>query len=225
MINLAAAAVFLLAIHTVPSSPLRPWAIERLGLKLYLGLFAVISAGALAWLIMAFQAAPAANPLWITSGPARLLSAIVMLAAFILLVAGLTTRNPSAPGGGSSAGKREPWRGINAVTRHPVLWAIGIWGILHLINRPDPVTLLFFGTLTLLALGGAKLQERRKRLELGKTWQEFEAHTSFIPFVAILQKRAVFSLGDISYWRIAAGIALWAVALGAHGTLFGVSAV
>ena len=225
MINLAAAAAFLLAIHTVPSSPLRPWAIDRLGLKLYLGLFAVISAGALVWLIMAFRAAPAVYPLWITSGPARFFTAFVMLAAFILLVAGLTSPNPSAPGGGSNHGKREPWRGINAVTRHPVLWAIGIWGILHLINRPDPVTLLFFGTLTLLALGGARLQERRKRVELGKTWREFEAHTSFVPFVAILQKRAVFSLSDISYWRIAAGVALWAVVLATHGVLFGVSAL
>jgi len=225
MINLAAAAAFLLAVHLVPSSPLRPWAIGSLGLKLYLGLFAVISAGALVWLIMAFRAAPAVHPLWITSGPVRFFSAFVMFAAFILLVAGLTSSNPSAPGGGSSPGKREPWRGINAVTRHPVLWAIGIWGILHLINRPDLVTLLFFGTLTLLALGGARLQERRKRVELGKTWQEFEAHTSFVPFVAILQRRAVFSLSDISYWRIAAGVALWAGVLATHGVLFGVSAV
>ncbi|MGI9383691.1 MAG: NnrU family protein [Methyloligellaceae bacterium] len=225
MINLAAAAAFLLAVHVVPSSPLRPWAIGRLGKLVYMGLFSVISAGALVWLIMAFRAAPAAYPFWITSGPARFFTAIVMMAAFILLVAGLTSPNPSAPGGVSNPGKLEPWRGIYAVTRHPVLWAIGIWGILHLINRPDPVNLLFFGTLTLLALGGAGLQERRKRVELGKVWQEFEAHTSFVPFVAILQKRAVFSLRDIAYWRIAAGIALWAVVLGVHSDVFGVSAV
>ena len=46
MINLAAAAAFLLALHTLPSTPLRPWAVDRLGSKaLFGGLWAYLARG------------------------------------------------------------------------------------------------------------------------------------------------------------------------------------
>jgi uncharacterized membrane protein len=225
MINLAAAAAFLLALHTLPSTPLRPWAVDRLGSKAYLGAFGLTSLGALVWLVMAFNAAPAAEPLWIVPGPWRYLGAIIMLLAFVMLVAGLSTPNPTALGSRPANPGKQSWRGINAVTRHPVLWAIGIWGLVHLLSKPDLAAALFFGALAVLAIGGAKLQELRKARELGEAWQAFASHTSFIPFAAILDGRAHLSLGEIGYWRIGAGIALWAIMLSAHSALFRVPAL
>ena len=225
MLNLAGAAVFLLAIHLFPSTPMRPWAIARLGKTAYLGVFSAVTVVALVWLIRAFDAAPAVAPLWIATGFWRYLIAALMVIPFIMLVAGLTSPNPSMVGRAGEAAGYEPWRGINAVTRHPVFWAIGIWGLLHFFSQPNAVTLLFFGTFALLAIGGAKLQELRKRKSIGDTWKTFEAHTSFVPFAAIMAGRAKFSLQDIGFWRIAAGVALWAVLLGFHGTLFGVPVV
>ena len=119
----------------------------------------------------------------------------------------------------------EPWRGVFALTRHPVMWAIGLWGILHLINRPAPASFVFFGSLSLLAIAGAWLQDLRKRRELGSDWQAFEAQTSFVPLAALITGRARPALGEIGWWRLAVAVALWAAMLQLHGSLIGVPAV
>ena len=223
MLNLAAAAVVFLAIHLIPSSPLRVWASERFGMRVYMGVFALVSLSGFIWLVTAYGAVEAAAPFYIGGPLLRLFTAVAMLFAFVLLVVGATTPNPSAPGGEAALERKEPWRGVYAVTRHPVMWGIGLWALLHLLNRTDPAGLVFFGALALLSIGGAKLQELRKRAELGRAWQDFEAHTSFVPLAAILQGRAALGLADISLWRLAGGVVLWAIVLALHGALFGVT--
>jgi len=223
MVNLTAAALVFLAIHLVPSSPLRGWAVERLGQRVYMGVFALASLAGIVWLVKAFGAAPALSPLCVTGGLARALTALLMLFAFLLLVAGLTSPNPSLPGGGGALKGEEPWRGVCAVTRHPVMWGIGLWALLHLLNNPDPAAIVFFGALALLSIGGARLQEIRKRKEMGEAWRAFEAKTSFVPLVALARGRARLRLADVAPWRLALGATLWAVMLALHGTLFGVA--
>ena len=122
--------------------------------------------------------------------------------------------------------KREaPWRGVFAVTRHPVMWATGLWALLHLINRPEPASLVFFGVLALLAIGGTWLQDRRKARELGADWARFAERTSFVPFAALAAGRAKLSLRDLGWWQPAVAVVLWAAVLHFRTALFGVPAV
>lgn len=223
MAQLVLASALFLGLHLLPSTPLRDAARARLGESVYLALFSIASIAGIAWMVAAYNAAGPAEPLWSTGLAWRAVTMGLMLLAFIGLVGGVATPNPSALKSADALEGAAPWRGIFAITRHPLMWAIGLWALLHLSNRPDAVSGVFFGSLALLAIAGAKLQEIRKRRQLGASWAAFEAHTSFLPFGAILSGRARLSIAEIGWWRIALGVVAWAAMLHFHGAAFGVS--
>ena len=225
MSELALAALVFVALHILPAVRARERIIARIGDPAYMGLFSLASVLGLAWMIAAYRTSPTVEPLWITGVAIRWLSAALMLLAFVLAVAGTTTRNPSMVMGEDALKSSEPWAGIFAITRHPLMWGIALWAFLHMLNRPDLASLLFFGTLALLAVGGSRLQENRKREELGAAWKVFEKHTSFIPFAGIIDGSTKLRLADIGGWRIAAATALWAIMLYFHGPILGVPAL
>lgn len=222
MAQLAAAALLFLAIHLVPSTPLRAWAHRTLGEKAYMGLFSLVSLAALVWLIMSYNAVGAQVPLWVTGSGWLWTTVALMAFAFVLVVAGVTAPNPSSSPAGDALKKSEPWGGIFAITRHPVMWGTGLWGLLHLSNRPEAASALLFGTIAVLAIAGSKLQEIRKRREFGEAWAPFEAKTSFIPFVALLSGRAQLRFSRMDWVRIAIGLVIWAAVLHFHSAIFGI---
>jgi len=145
----------------------------------------------------------------------------VMPLATILLVAGYSTRNPTAVGMERSARADDPAPGILSVTRHPVMWAIGLWAVAHLIANGDLSSLLFFGTLATLALGGTVLIDRKKQLALGSNWPRLAQVTSNLPFVALLAGRTKLRWREIGVLRVAAGLLLYAVLYLAHPIITG----
>jgi uncharacterized membrane protein len=225
MAELALAAFIFIAMHILPAIDAREWVIKKIGDPAYMGLFSLASVLGFAWMISAYKSAPDLDPLWVTGDAVRWLSAAFMLFVFVLAVAGVTTRNPSMVMGEDALKSPEPWAGIFAITRHPLMWGIAIWAVLHLVNKPNMVSLLFFGTLAFLAVGGSWLQEKRKRKELGTAWKAFEKQTSFIPFAGIIDGSAKLRLADIGGWRLAAATTLWAFTLYAHGQIIGVPAL
>ena len=78
-----------------------------------------------------------------------------MLPAFVLVVLGLRTPNPTAVGMEGLAA-RSP-EGIVRVTRHPLLIGIGLWALVHLVANGDVASFLFFGALAVTALAGSRL--------------------------------------------------------------------
>ena len=84
-----------------------------------------------AWFVTAYVRAPTLM-LWPTGHWLALVPAAMMPFAAILLVAGYTTRNPTAVGMERSVRADDPAPGIMRVTRHPVLWAFGLWALTHL---------------------------------------------------------------------------------------------
>jgi uncharacterized membrane protein len=141
--------------------------------------------------------------------------------AAILLVAGYSTRNPTAVGMERSARADDPAPGILSVTRHPVMWAIGLWAIGHLIANGDLSSVLFFGSLGALALGGTVLIDRKKQLALGSNWPRLTQVTSNLPFTALLTGRTKLRWREIGVLRVAAGLLLYAVLYLAHPIITG----
>lgn len=225
MAELALAALVFLAMHILPATGARERVIGRLGDPIYMGLFSLASILAMAWMVAAYKSMPAGDPVWVAGAAMRWMTALLMLLAFVLVVAGATTRNPSMFMGADALKASKPWAGIFAITRHPLMWGIALWAILHLANRPNMTSLLFFGTLALLAVGGSRLQEKRKRNELGAAWEAFENQTSFVPFAALLSGKAKLRLKELGVWRLAAATALWALMLIIHGRVLGVPAL
>jgi uncharacterized membrane protein len=151
------------------------------------------------------------------------LSLLIMPFACIFLVAGLTTANPSAVGNDSKELFSTGPIGILKITRHPVMWGFGLWGIAHLLANGDVASLILFGGITLLALGGAWAQDGRKRRQFGDAWVGFTRRTSFVPFAALISRRTRMSPAEIGWWRLALGLAVYGLLLWLHPWLFGVS--
>ncbi len=223
MVELALAAILFLAFHLLPSTRLRPAAVSAIGEPAYAAVFSLISLAGMIWLFMAFFAAPAAEKLWYPSSLWIWLQAALIWFSFVLIGGGLAAPNPTLMGQAGALSREDAGTGIFAITRHPIMWGIGLWALAHLVSQANLRGLLFFGSLGLLAIGGAWLQDRRKAAEGGPDWSAFAAKTSFVPFQAIIQGRNRISLSRLPYRLLIAATLSWAAVLHAHQWLFGVS--
>lgn len=222
LLELCVAMVLFVASHVVPSMPaVRPRLVGVLTEKGFLAAYSIVSIALIVWVVHAYNIAPYVA-LWDPGTGLRHLSLGVMPLAFILVIGGLTSPNPSAVmQDGERIAAAGP-AGMLRITRHPVMWGIALWGVLHLLARGDAASLVFFGGFTVLALGGAWAQDLKKRAQLGAGWQTYEAVTSFVPFAALIGGRTRLRFAEIGWWRIAAGLVGYAVVLALHPLIFGV---
>jgi uncharacterized membrane protein len=218
LFQLALATLAFIGTHFVSSTPLRVTLVEAIGERAYLGTYSLISFATIGWMIWAYLRAPFI-PVFLVPG-LKLWPLVVMPLSFILLVAGLMTRNPSLVGQHGVLKGEEPARGILRVTRHPVMWAIALWAAVHLVARGDAASLIFFGGMLLVALAGTKLIDLRKEETLGEDWKRFAAATSNVPFSAIVEGRNRFVFAEIGASRVLIGLAVFAAVLVVHPYLF-----
>jgi uncharacterized membrane protein len=223
MAELALAALVFAVMHILPATRARKWVIKTVGDPVYMGLFSLASILGLAWMIAAYRTAPASVPLYEAAPALKWFTVAAMLLPFIFLVTGTTTRNPSSILGTGALKTLHRWKDIFAITRHPIMWGVAIWAGLHLLNRPDATSALFFGTLGLLAIVGSWCQEIRKREQYGDAWKSFTKQTSFIPFAGIFSGKATLDLKELGVWRISAAAGFWLVTLLFHKSVLGVS--
>jgi uncharacterized membrane protein len=222
MLSLVVAALFFAGIHLgVAGTPLRDALVGRLGSAGYSAVFSVASVIGILWLVYAFDHAPYVAtwgaPVWWR--PAAI---VLMLPALLLAVIGLATPNPTAVA--QERRLAEEPRGILRVTRHPFLIGVALWSLVHVVANGDVAALLFFGCFGLVALIGTRsIDEKRRRLLGAGAWQPFAARTSILPFAAIAAGRNRFQPGEIGLWRWALGILAYALVLGGHAHVFGVS--
>lgn len=223
MLNLTIAALFLVGTHFgIASTPLRGELIERVGERTYRILYSLLAIVALAWVITAWRAAPFV-PLWQAGAGLRHLALTLMPIAFLLVVCAVTAPNPTVIGQRPDPDAAAPATGIIRVTRHPFMWGVGLWAILHLLVNGDQAALLFFGSFAVLALGGTFLIDARRLRENAPGWGVFLQATSNLPFGAILERRQRFAAREVGLWRVALSLALYVLFLWLHPSLFGVS--
>jgi uncharacterized membrane protein len=224
MQNLIIASAYFLLIHfAVSGTKLRDALVVRLGEGTYRGLFSVASLVGLIWMIYAYRHAPT-QLLWTPPPGLRGLAYAVVLVGFLLAVIGLTTPSPTQTGGESrlSAGG-DPVRGIVRITRHPFLWGVALWALVHVLMNGDLASLVLFGALLLLALGGPASIDRKRHRLLGERWTSFAQATSSVPFAAVLSGRNSLyaALGEIGIVRPLVALAVFALLFYFHGRFFG----
>jgi uncharacterized membrane protein len=225
LISLAIAGVAFCGSHVLLSSTgLRGSLREQLSERGFLAVYSLTALVTFAWFLLAYAHAPTIV-LWPRQRWTALVPVVLMPLAAVLLVAGYTTPNPTAVGMERSVRADDPAPGILRVTRHPVMWAIALWAISHLIANGDLRSLLFFGAFAGLSLGGTVLIDRKKRLALGSDWSRLAELTSNLPFVALLAGRTRLRWRDISVLRVTAGLLLYAVFYNAHAIITGVPVV
>ncbi len=210
--HLCAAMLFFIGSHFIMSSrPVRTPLLARLGEGGFKGLYSLIAAAGLYWVITAYGNAPE-YMYWEPHTAFKHLSLSFMLVACIALVAAVMPRKPT-----------EGPAGIFRITRHPMIWGIALWGFLHVLANGDLAALIFFGGFIFLALIGSHFVDRRKAHANGEKWQIYATKTSHIPFAALLTKRTKFVAGEIGWLPVFIGFVLYLVLLILHETLFGIA--
>ena len=223
---LIAALVFVGSHFGIASTRVREDLVRRIGERAYVGLFSAVSLILLAWLIYAYAAVDDPIVLWWTPPVLIIVPLVVMPLALLLFIGGYTQRNPTAVMQNHTLPVERPAPGVLAITRHPLMWGIGLWAIVHLIVSDDLASIIFFAALSILALYGTRLLDAKKqRTWPAEDWQRFASVTSNTPFAAILTSRNELSIAEIGWWRILLAAVLYIVLIPLHGIVLGVPVV
>ena len=131
--------ILFLGVHLLPASPeLRASFVERLGAKTYKAVFSILSLIGLVVIVLGYhkmQLHPGKNPvLWDPPVWTRHIALALMLPAMILLVAANFRSH------------------IRTAVRHPMLLAIKLWALAHLLANGDLASLLLFGSFLAYAI-------------------------------------------------------------------------
>jgi len=223
MLNLTLAAIAFTAAHfLISSTGLRPRLVASLGERAYAGLFSVQAFALIIWMVLAFRAAPRDRLLWEIPGSTHLALALMPF-ILVLAIGGFTAPNPSAVLQAAPGTQWQP-KGILTVTRHPVMWAFGVWALLHLFANGDLAGVIFFGAFATLALlGTLAIDAKKRRIWTAESWQAFSATTSNLPFLAIAQGRTRFDWKGVGWKTIAIAAALYvAIVWWLHPQVIGV---
>jgi len=203
IIELLVAAVLFVGSHFfLSSSGLRTKLVERLGEKGFRTAYSILATLLLIWMVFAYRAAPDVH-LWYPMPLVIEVPLIVMPFALLFLVCGLTQPNPTSALPGGRLPPERPAPGILAVTRHPVLWAFGLWALSHLIASGELGALILFASIAFLALYGTRVLDEKKRQSWSaEDWQRFSAATSNLPFAAMATSRNQWRMKEITWWRL-----------------------
>jgi uncharacterized membrane protein len=224
MLKLLLSLTVFTVLHLIPSTPLRPALIRTLGRPAFMALFSAASVALFIWVYVIFRETPVEPVYWVTGHAVRGVSSLIMLFAFLLLTLAVCERRPVILTGESVLNEPDSIRGVLRVTRHPALWAIGLWALTHMINNANPPAWAFFGYAAALAFGGVLLiDRRRRRLLSAAAWERLQAETSSTPFLAIASGRNRMAWREFALWKIALAIILWAGMMHGHPHMFGVA--
>ncbi len=147
MAQLILGLILFLGAHLAPTLPgFRGGLVEKFGLNVYKLAFSIASLAGLVLIVTgvsAFRGAPADIPLWTPPTWARHLAFALMLFAFISIVSAYVPSH------------------IRDKARHPMLLAIMVWAVAHLLANGDLLALLLFGSFLAFALYDRLSVERR----------------------------------------------------------------
>jgi uncharacterized membrane protein len=214
-LHLALATVAFVGSHFLLSHPLRAPLVGKLGETGFLGLYSLVAAATLGWMIWVAWAMPPLAPHWVA--PLwffEWVAPILMLLASILLI-GANIGNPAMPGTGAVQAMR-PATGVFAITRHPMNWAFILWALTHIALSGSPRNLVIATGIFILTFFGSVLQDRKKEALLGDAWKGWETRTSFLPFGAIAAGKIPLRAAWPGAVPLVGGIVLWFAASWFH---------
>lgn len=218
------AAIFFGTHLIISSKAVRPRLIQMVGARAYPGIYSIVAFGTFVPLVIAFASHKHSGAmLWDLRDvpPIRWLVWILMLVAFVIFIASFITPNPGSIGGEASGADPGSVRGILKVSRHPSFVAFTMFGCAHMLMNGFVGDVIFFGTFPALSIIGGKHQDSRKEAQLGDPYRHLVATTSFVPGVALLRGRQRWSASDTPWIAILIGLALTAIILWLHPTIFG----
>lgn len=205
--------------HEVLSNPLRASLVTRLGERGFLIAYSLVAFATLAAAVKIWRRIPADRlwqaPVWI-----YITAIVAMLFAAILFVGSVTSPNPTLMGGSFGGTPR----GVQRITRHPMMWSFAIWSLVHIVMSADSRTIVLASGIGTLALVGAVMQDGKKRAR-DPAYDVHMAATGFMPFGAQLGGRANWRGAVPGATATIGGLVMWIVLIWAHPLVIGVPAL
>jgi len=218
-------ALLFLGSHLVISSPaVRPRLIAAVGERAYPGIYSIVALATFVPLVLAFAHHKHSGAmLWNLRDVAvvRWLVWLLMLLALVIFIASFITPNPASMGAQAGSEDANVARGVLKISRHPGFVAFSIFGIAHILINGFVGDAIFFGTFLALSIIGGMHQDARKEAQLGASYKSLVECTSFFPGLALIQGRQHWTKADTPWTAIAIGIALTALIVWLHPTIFG----
>jgi len=221
---IAATAVFVFGHFLLSSRPLRAPLVRMLGPNGFLPLYSVAIAAAFLWMLAAYRTAPVLE-VWAPEPVLNWVPILVMPIAIFLVLAGITSTNPTMVGAEQRIAGGGPARsapGIVSVTRHPFLWGTTLWAVTHLTANGTAAEMIVMIGILVLSLGGMAHIDQRREAALGSAWGPIKLTTSVVPFLAVLGGRCKLDWAGIGWWRPAGALVLYAAIMHAHAWIIGV---
>jgi uncharacterized membrane protein len=210
--------------HFLPSR--RGWRdrlILRLGRRSYFAAYGAVSLLVLIWLVVAAGRAPQVMLWWPADWHRRVPNLVVPL-AFVLAAGGMGMRYPWSLGGRRQARFDPGHPGLAALTRHPLLWALALWSLSHVVPNGDLAHVLLFGGFAGMALAAIPMFDGRARRAMSaQEWQEVCAATAIFTLRPLVDRAWRGDNARHLLPRAAIGLALYLVALILHEPVIGVT--
>ncbi len=212
------------ASHFLPRlGQLRERLIARVGRRVYFSVYGFLSLALLAWLIVAAGRAPYV-PLWPQTEWTRWVPNILMPLAAVLAACGIGVATPFTLGGRRGTGFDPSAAGFADICRHPLLMALGLWALAHLVPNGDLAHVVLFGGFAAMAFGAMPLFDMRARRALGaEVAGLYFRRTSLLSLKPLTDSHWRRAMGRSLAGRALVGLAIWAVAFHLHAPVIGAS--
>jgi len=151
----------------------------------------------------------------------KLLVHFIVLAAFIVLLQALVTANPLTTMAELSGRQVSRGQGILRITRHPQIFAFGLFGLAHMLANPYISDWIFFGGFIVYGIASGIHQDRRMAATGSTAVKQFLADTSAVPFAAIIKGRQRLAPGEYYPPALAAAVVIFILIRLLHPMLFG----
>ncbi len=179
---IVALGIFLATHIALAENPVRAVLVRALGERPFAWSYGAIAVLQLIWIGQVVEAAPVVRywepPAWM-----GLVPLLTMPLALLFLVCGFTQSNPTASLASGRLARREV-TGILAVTRHPVMWGLGLWSMAHLVVVAEVAEALRYAAFAALALLFLPRIEAKQRAKWGDAvLADFATRSSNVPFV------------------------------------------
>ncbi|HVG47645.1 MAG TPA: NnrU family protein [Rubellimicrobium sp.] len=212
-----------LGTHFVPTRPaIRSRLIGAMERRAWFSTYGIVSLLVTAWVIWAAGQAPYFE-LWPQLPWTRWVPNLLVPPAILLAVLGLPAQTTTL--GGPRIPRLDPAApGFAALTRHPLLWALALWSLAHLVPNGDLAHVILFGGFALLALAAMPAFDARARAALSQ-----DAAPAYFGATALLSPAPLL---DARWWqeavrprarRLVLALALWVAILWLHPYVIGVS--
>ncbi|MDE1468227.1 NnrU family protein [Aurantiacibacter sp. D1-12] len=177
--SLIAASIAFVGTHFALSHPLRTPLVRMVGELGFSIVYSIVAFATLGWMVLAFRDVEG-GMLGGSGDVGWVIATLLTLPAMVLLF-GSYVGNPAMPMPGAAEAARKEPQGAFRVTRHPMMWGIALWAVSHMVMWWSWRTNVVALAILVLALVGAHLQDRKKQVQMGDAWREWESKTSFWP--------------------------------------------